>query len=57
MYHGAHEGWVEVDPEDIEDGFIASRSYNPQKSRILLQLLIASHRTDRESAQAEFDRR
>jgi L-asparaginase len=51
------EGWVEVDPEDIEDGFIASRSYNPQKSRILLQLLIASHRTDRESAQAEFDRR
>lgn len=51
------EGWVEVDPEDIADGFIASRSYNPQKSRILLQFLIANGLTARARAQAEFDRR
>ncbi|MCP5395887.1 MAG: asparaginase [Sphingomonadaceae bacterium] len=46
---------VEVDDDSV--GFVASRSYNPQKSRILLQLMLASGITDPARMQSEFDRR
>ena len=38
----ADEGLVDREPEDTENGFVAARALNPQKARILLQLLIAN---------------
>ena len=38
-------------------GFVAARSYNPAKARILLQMLIASGIKDAATMQAHFDRR
>lgn len=46
---------LEVD-DDARD-FVAARSHNPQKARILAQLLLASGISDPLAAQAEFDRR
>lgn len=45
---------VEVDDDAF--GFVASRAYNPQKARILLQLLIAEGTCDMVTLQAAFDR-
>ena len=44
---------VEVD--DDRHGFVAARGFNPAKSRILLQLLIAAGETDPARMQAAFD--
>jgi L-asparaginase len=46
---------VEVD--DDARGFVAARHLNPQKARVLLQLLIASGESDPRAMQAAFDRR
>lgn len=46
---------LEVD-DDVR-GFVAARSHNPQKARIIAQLLLANGITDPMMAQAEFDRR
>lgn len=46
---------VEVD--DDARGFVAARRLNPQKARILLQLLIANGIRDSDTMQAAFDRR
>ncbi len=51
------EGLVDREPEDDTNGFVAARTLNPQKSRILLQLLLAAGETDAGRIQAEFDRR
>jgi L-asparaginase len=53
------QGYVDrnLEVDDDARGFIAARSYNPAKARILLQLLIASGITDPEAMQAHFDRR
>ncbi|MBD3730452.1 MAG: asparaginase [Sphingomonadales bacterium] len=53
------EGSVDrnVEVDDDAAGFIASRAYNPQKSRILLQVMLANGITDPARMQAEFDRR
>ena len=40
---------------DDAHGFIAARGFNPAKSRILLQLLIASGLRDAAEMQAQFD--
>ena len=53
----ADEGLVDREPEDTENGFIAARALNPQKARILLQLLLAGGITDPAPIQAAFDRR
>ena len=53
----AAEGLVDREPEDDANGFIAARALNPQKARILLQLLVANGITDPAAIQAEFDRR
>ena len=49
------EGLVDREPEDDTNGFIAARALNPQKSRILLQLLIANEEGDLNTVQAAFD--
>ncbi len=51
--HGLVERNVEVD--DDAHGFIAARGFNPAKSRILLQLLIAAGESDPARMQAAFD--
>ncbi len=49
------EGLVDREQEDDANGFIAARALNPQKARILLQLLIASGETDLAAMQRAFD--
>jgi L-asparaginase len=54
------EGLVDREPEDDPNGFVAARALNPQKSRILLQLLLANGRGANEEGglnkvQAAFD--
>ncbi len=53
------QGYVDRNLEVDDDamGFVAARSYNPAKARILLQLLIASGVKDPAEMQAHFDRR
>lgn len=51
------EGLVDREAEDTMNGFVAARALNPQKSRILLQLLLASGVNDPATIQAYFDRR
>ena len=51
------EGLVDREPEDKENGFIAARALNPQKARVLLQLLLADGITDPAAIQQKFDRR
>jgi L-asparaginase len=53
------QGYVDrnLEVDDDARGFVAARSYNPAKARILLQLLIASGITERAAIQAHFDRR
>lgn len=53
------EGSVDrnLEVDDDARGFVASRSHNPQKARILAQLLVASGVADPLAAQAFFDRR
>ena len=53
----ADEGLVDREPEDTENGFVASRALNPQKARILLQLLLARGITDPAAIQSAFDGR
>lgn len=50
------EGLVDREPEDDGNGFIASRALNPQKSRVLLMVLLANGVTDPATVQAAFDR-
>lgn len=47
----------DLEVDDAALGFVAARSLNPQKARILLQLMIASGIADPLQMQAEFDRR
>lgn len=49
------EGLVDREPEDDPNGFIAARALNPQKSRILLKLLLAKKEGDLNRVQAAFD--
>lgn len=51
------EGLVDREPEDDANRFVAARALNPQKARILLQLLIAAGVTDPAAIQAQFDQR
>lgn len=53
------QGYVDrnLEVDDDARGFVAARSYNPAKARILLQLLIANGITDPAAMQAHFDRR
>lgn len=53
------QGYVDrnLEVDDDAHGFVAARSYNPAKARIMLQLLIASGNTDPAAMQAQFDRR
>lgn len=53
------QGYVDrnLEVDDDARGFVAARSYNPAKARIMLQLLIASGITDPAAMQAHFDRR
>lgn len=53
------QGYVDrnLEVDDDAHGFVAARSYNPAKARILLQLLIASGITDPAAMQAHFDTR
>lgn len=51
------EGLVDREAEDDDNGFIAARALNPQKARILLQLLLADGITDPATIQRKFDRR
>lgn len=53
------QGYVDrnLEVDDDAHGFVAARSYNPAKARILLQLLIASGIADPLAMQAHFDRR
>ena len=53
------EGYVDrnVEVDDDARGFVAARSFNPQKARVLLQLLIAGGAGDPAAMQAAFDRR
>jgi L-asparaginase len=53
----ADEGLVDREPEDTANGFVAARALNPQKARILLQLLLADGITDPAAIQRKFDRR
>ncbi|SMQ61298.1 L-asparaginase [Altererythrobacter xiamenensis] len=53
----ADEGLVDREPEDDVNGFVAARALNPQKARILSQLLIASGTTDLKEIQQAFDGR
>lgn len=51
----ADEGLVDREPEDDENGFVAARALNPQKARILLQLLIAKGVSEPSAIQRAFD--
>ena len=51
----ADEGLVDREPEDDTNGFVAARALNPQKARILLQLLIADGVSDPAAIQRAFD--
>lgn len=53
------QGYVDrnLEVDDDAHGFVAARSYNPAKARILLQLLIANEISDRAEMQAHFDKR
>lgn len=53
------QGYVDrnLEVDDDARGFVAARSYNPAKARILLQLLIASGVNEPGAMQAHFDRR
>lgn len=51
------EGLVDREPEDDANGFVAARALNPQKARILLQLLLASGESDPAALQRAFDGR
>lgn len=53
------QGYVDRNLEVDDDArrFVAARSYNPAKARILLQLLIANGITELAAMQAHFDRR
>lgn len=51
------EGLVDREPEDGANGFIAARALNPQKARILLQLLLAEGVNDPAAMQTTFDGR
>ena len=51
------EGLVDREAEDAANGFIAARALDPQKSRILLQLLLASGISDTAAIQRAFDGR
>ncbi|WP_435202742.1 asparaginase [Qipengyuania sp. 902] len=53
----ADEGLVDREPEDDANSFVAARALNPQKARILLQLLLASGETDPAALQRAFDGR
>ena len=53
----ADEGLVDREPKDTENGFVAARALNPQKARILLQLLLAGGITDPAAIQKAFDGR
>ena len=53
----ADEGLVDREPEDDANGFVAARALNPQKARILLQLLVAGGITDPAAIQRTFDHR
>ncbi|WP_108786732.1 asparaginase domain-containing protein [Erythrobacter sp. Alg231-14] len=49
------EGLVDREPEDDPNGFVAARALNPQKSRVLLMVLIANKEGDLNRVQAAFD--
>jgi len=49
------EGLVDREPEDDPNRFIAARALNPQKSRVLLQVLLANKEGDLNRIQAAFD--
>lgn len=51
----ADEGFVDREPDDDVHGFVAGRALNPQKARILLQLLLASGASDPAVIQRAFD--
>ena len=51
------EGLVDRESEDAANHFVAARALNPQKARILLQLLVAEGVTDPAAIQQRFDRR
>lgn len=51
------EGLVDREPEDDENRFVAARALNPQKARILLQMLIAAGTLDPTAIQLEYDGR
>ncbi len=53
------QGYVDrnLEVDDDARGFVAARSYNPAKARIMLQLLIANGITEPSAMQAHFDRR
>ena len=53
----ADEGLVDREPEDDANRFVAARALNPQKARILLQLLVAGGETDPAAIQRAFDAR
>lgn len=50
------EGLVDREPEDDENRFVAARALNPQKARILLQMLIAAGESEPAAIQRAFDR-
>ena len=53
----ADEGLVDREAPDDANHFVAARALNPQKARILLQLLLASGVTDPAALQQAYDRR
>jgi len=53
----ADEGLVDREDEDDANGFVAARALNPQKARILLQLLLAAGESDPATIQRAFDMR
>ena len=53
----ADEGLVDRETEDAANGFVAGRALNPQKARILLQLLLAEGTRDTAAMQDAFDTR
>ncbi|PZT90264.1 MAG: asparaginase, partial [Citromicrobium sp.] len=51
----ADEALVDREPQDDANRFVAARALNPQKARILLQLLLADGETDPAAIQRAFD--
>lgn len=51
----ADEALVDREPQDDANRFVAARALNPQKARILLQLLLAAGETDPAAIQRAFD--